>query len=96
MNVRSEPSTPAYGPPETRRVGVMIELHDGNKGIRIFREIIHLPGGKPMLGAPEHVNGPLTDSPYASVLQPHSGPAQPEAPYGVAINLLRTHQGCRN
>ena len=55
-------------PTTTRRSGVEIELHGVNESVRIFREIIRLPGGGLMLGAPSTLE-PGPDSPYAGVLQ---------------------------
>jgi hypothetical protein len=41
----------AMQPKTTKRRGVVIELHDGHAGARLFREILGASGGKAMLGA---------------------------------------------
>ena len=63
-----DPASPMQ-PKTIRRRGVVIELHDGHEGARIFREILHSSGGKAMLGAAEILDEPITVSPYAAVLQ---------------------------
>ena len=51
---------------KTKRQGVVIELHGVDQPVRIFREIIPLPGRAPILGAP--TDQPFIDSPYAGVM----------------------------
>jgi hypothetical protein len=56
-------------PTTTKRQGVVIELHDGDAGVRPFREIIRPPRGKSVLGAAETIDEPITASPYFDLLR---------------------------
>jgi hypothetical protein len=62
------PAATTMQPRETRQRGVVIELHDGNAGVRLFREIIR-SGGKPVLGAAQTLDEPITASPYFYLLR---------------------------
>jgi hypothetical protein len=56
-------------PTTTKRQGVVIELHDGDAGVRLFREIIRPSRGKPVLGAAVTIDEPITASPYFDLLR---------------------------
>ena len=56
-------------PSTTKRQGVVIELHDGvETPVRLFRQIIRPPRGKPVLAAPVSLES--ADGPYDDVLKP--------------------------
>jgi hypothetical protein len=54
-------------PSTTRVKGVVIELHDANQSVRLFRPIIKPPRGQPVLAAADILDPP-TDSPYFNLL----------------------------
>ncbi len=56
-------------PTTTKRRGIVIELHSVNEHTRIFREIVHLPRGRPVLAAAEILDDPGSDGLYGAVLQ---------------------------
>ena len=58
-----------HEPKTTKRCGVVIELHDSDAGVRLFREIIRPPRGKPVLGAAQTLDEPITASPYFDLLR---------------------------
>ena len=62
------PNATTMQPKTKKRRGVVIELHDGDGGARMFREIVHLPARAPMLGAAEPFDEPITASPYFDLL----------------------------
>jgi hypothetical protein len=67
--IRPVDPTAAMQPKTTKRCGVVIELHDSDAGVRLFREIIRPPRGKPVLGAAQTLDEPITASPYFDLLR---------------------------
>ena len=56
-------------PTTTKRRGIVIELHSATEHLRVFREIVHLPRGRPVLAAAETLDDPGADGLYGAVLQ---------------------------